>query len=210
MSEIIYKTLRTVDATTAKPQASATRESMEDEEEEPTAPTTSSTNNKKTATPILTSTILLKSSSTPTIDSLVPTTMATLASSSSSSTWNYPYPSSTAAAKANNINSTTTTSNSDLEKVKAKLHTYKIHYRNMIIALTCFALLLVGFAAFKAWRWKKNRSSAILGGAARGARKWYKSSSSHKNRSEDIEISRPQRPATGWSPLRGPGGVHMI
>lgn len=80
----------------------------------------------------------------------------------------------------------------------------------MIIALTCFALLLVGFAAFKAWRWKKNRSSAILGGAARGARKWYKSSSSHKNRSEDIEISRPQRPATGWSPLRGPGGVHMI
>lgn len=209
MSEIIYKTLRTVDATTVKPQASATRESMEDEEEEPTASTTSSTNNKKTATPILTSTILLKSSSTPTIDSLVPTTMATLASSSSSSTWNYPYPSSTAARKANNINSTTT-SNSDLEKVKAKLHTYKIHYRNMIIALTCFALLLVGFAAFKAWRWKKNRSSAILGGAARGARKWYKSSSSHKNRSEDIEISRPQRPATGWSPLRGPGGVHMI
>lgn len=209
MSEIIYKTLRTVDATTAKPQPSATRESMEEEEEEPTASTTSSTNNKKTATPIFTSTILLKSSSTPTIDSLVPTTMATLASSSSSSTWNYPYPSSTAARKANNINSTTT-SNSDLEKVKAKLHTYKIHYRNMIIALTCFALLLVGFAAFKAWRWKKNRSSAILGGAARGARKWYKSSSSHKNRSEDIEISRPQRPATGWSPLRGPGGVHMI
>lgn len=208
MSEIIYKTLRTVDATTSKPQPSATRESME-EEEEPTASTTSSTNNKKTATPILTSTILLKSSSTPTIDSLVPTTMATLASSSSSSTWNYPYPSSTAARKANNINSTTT-SNSDLEKVKAKLHTYKIHYRNMIIALTCFALLLVGFAAFKAWRWKKNRSSAILGGAARGARKWYKSSSSHKNRSEDIEISRPQRPATGWSPIRGPGGVHMI
>ncbi|KAL9532339.1 hypothetical protein SMMN14_04038 [Sphaerulina musiva] len=209
MSEIIYKALRTVDATTAKPQPSATRESME-EEEEPTASTTSSTNNKKTATPILTSTILLKSSSTPTIDSLVPTTMATLASSSSSSTWNYPYPSGTAAAKANNINSTTS-SNSDLEKVKAKLHTYKMHYRNMIIALTCFALLLVGFAAFKAWRWKKNRSSAILGGAAaRGARKWYKSSSSHKNRSEDIEISRPQRPATGWSPLRGPGGVHMI
>lgn len=209
MSEIIYKTLRTVDATTAKPQPSAIRESIDEKEEEPTASTTSSTNNKKTATPILTSTILLKSSSTPTIDSLVPTTMATLASSSSSSTWNYPYPSSTAARKANNINSTTS-SNSDLEKVKAKLHTYKIHYRNMIIALTCFALLLVGFAAFKAWRWKKNRSSAILGGAARGARKWYKSSSSHKNRSEDIEISRPQRPATGWSPLRGPGGVHMI
>lgn len=193
MSDYTVRTLSTVQAT--KHTSSSTH---------------SATSTKKTATPVLTST---SHSSTPTIDSLLPTTMVTLTKSSSTA-WSYPLPPSASSAKSNSTSSTSST------KLQADLKTYKLHYRNMIIALTLFALVFVAFIAFKIWRFVKARKSK--NGTVQRERKWYGGLASglasaltkkKNSRYEEIEISgpqRPQRPQTAYLPGSGPGGAQMI
>ncbi|CAK1364877.1 unnamed protein product [Cercospora beticola] len=185
-----FEPLTTVQET--KPRPTATAVQADDEDEEP-AP-------KKTPTPVLTEKSMTKSS-TPTIDSILPTTMATLVSSSA--TWDYPYPTTVSKLANSNDNDSdrpksikgndSHNATEELEKVKANLHTYKIHYRNMIIALTLFALLIVSFVAFKVWWFIQKRKKAAAVGAFKTGRRWFKSAQARRDRAPT-----------------GPGGVPMI
>ncbi|KAF2215252.1 hypothetical protein CERZMDRAFT_94668 [Cercospora zeae-maydis SCOH1-5] len=188
--DVEFEPLTTVQATKPRPTPTAVEAEDDDDERTP----------KQTSTPVLTEKSMTKSS-TPTIDSLIPTTMATLTSSSSD--WAYPYPT-TVSKLANSaagdnkdlptsIKGNDTNAPEELEKVKASLHTYKIHYRNMIIALTLFALLIVSFVAFKIWWFIQKRKKAAAVGVFKTGRRWYKSAQANKHAAP-----------------KGPGGVDMI